>query len=155
MVSVGPLFDKLPSLPQARDMHPLPGVPSRVASRPGHPEQIPKRDSRAVPFGQFLGHCLRNTRFAKPTVEDQLCPPPPPQARYKDSDQRAHQTRDEESDRQAFREPFQSSSPSFSRPIHPPRSNPLLPIRSRRLIMYPLAMSSASSFGIPASTSLV
>ena len=115
--------------------------------------ELTKTQPRSVRSGQLVHDVRRKALPAKDPAERAL--------RHGSANDRAddprqqaqEQSSDEECDSDAAKNALQSSS--FSLPMKLPMLIPLPPISSRRLIIYPLAMSIASSGGIPASMSFL
>ena len=102
--------------------------------------------------GEILGDLPRHPRPAERAVERVLRTPPLPGEHEQEGRHVQRHTADGTANADPIHHAPQSSSPSFPLKLIP---NPLPLIRSRRLIMYPLAIDSASSCGIPASTSFL
>ena len=133
------------------------GPKSRGSCGPGldAPNEVSKTDSRLVVGRECLhlgvgqppsAQCASERAPGAPLVEED-----PQQAKREGRDQ----SDNEKNDAEDRNHPLQSSSRSPCRSMKLPMLIPLLPISSRKLIMYPFAMSIASSLGIPASTSFV
>jgi len=115
--------------------------------------ELTKTQPRSVRFGQLVHNVRRETLSAKGPAERALRQSSAKDRADDPRQQAQEQSPDEECDSDAAKNALQSSS--FSLPMKLPMLIPLPPMSSRRLIMYPLAMSIASSEGIPASMSFL
>ena len=132
-----------------------PALPLLAFPKSGGSNEIQEPHARTVHIRQFVHFRRSEPPSAELTAEQPSRSPIPEQGSEQPCSQRHHQPGNQTRNTKDVDRTLQSSSRSLPLSMKLPMLIPLLPMSSRRLIMYPFAMSIASSDGMPASTSFL